>query len=117
MTLGTTRSVRATVKARMLGASLHITVECTRSDPRQSGFQIRNTLAHAEGMSVVFCRKSKVSRISKQRLWQTHGVETRITTQAEVRRWRGHTGHQPKVVTSVRHAVAPHWTNKSGVLM
>jgi hypothetical protein len=52
-------------------------------------------------MSVMFCRKQKVSRVSKWRLWWTDGTEARVTTQAEVRRPRGHAGHQPKEATSM----------------
>jgi hypothetical protein len=101
----------------LLEVNLCILTEGTRSNPRQSGFQIRNTLSHTEGMSAMFCRKSKVSRVSKQRLQWTDGREACITTQVEVRSQRGHAGYQPKVTASMRHAAMPPWTTKSGVLM
>jgi hypothetical protein len=78
--------------ASSIQGSLHVHME---------GFLIRNTLAHTEGMSAMFCRKPKVSRVSKQRLWWTDGAEAHVTMQAEVRSQRGHAGHQSKVAASV----------------
>jgi hypothetical protein len=80
-------------------------------------FQICNTLAHTEGISVVFCIKPKVSKVSKRRVWWTDGVEAHVTTQAEARSRRGHASHQPKVAMSVQHMAALHWPVKSGVLI
>jgi hypothetical protein len=82
----------------LLGVSLCIPMDGTHNDPCQLGFRIRNTLAHAEGMSIMFFRKPKVSRVFMRRLQTTHGME--------VIRPRGHAGHQPKVATSVRHTAA-----------
>jgi hypothetical protein len=108
-----------TFKGLLLGASLRLLMEGTRSDPRQSGFLIHNTLAHAEGVFAMSCRKPKVSRVSKWRLRWTGGTEAHGTAQAEVKSWRGHAGCQSKAVASVqvRHVATPHWTTKSDVSM
>jgi hypothetical protein len=69
----------------LLGASLHIPVEGTRSNPRQSGFWIPNMLNHAgEILIVVFCRKLKVSRASTRRLRWIDGATVHVTMRAEV---------------------------------
>jgi hypothetical protein len=58
-------NVLTSVESTMLGASLGLLIEGTHSDPCQSGFWIHNALAHTEGVSAMFCRKSKVLRVSK----------------------------------------------------
>jgi hypothetical protein len=57
-----------TFERLLLGVSLWILVEGTRSNPCQLGCRIRNAFAHAEGVSVMFCRRLKALRVSKQRL-------------------------------------------------
>jgi hypothetical protein len=42
-------------------------------------------------------------------------TEARVIAQVEARSWRRHAGYQPKVAASARHAVARHWSVKSGV--
>jgi hypothetical protein len=85
----------------LLGPSLRVLAEGTRSDPCQSGLQISNALAHIEGISAVFCRKPKVSRASTRRLRWTDGTEACVTAQAEARsRRRRRASGQPKVAAS-----------------
>jgi hypothetical protein len=85
--------------------------------PRQSGFWISNTLDHAEGIPIVFCRKLKVSEASTRRLRWTNDVEACVTTRVEARSRRWCPSHQLKVAAPVRHAVALHCLAKSGAVM
>jgi hypothetical protein len=98
-----------TSKGLLLGVSLHILAEGTRSNPRQLGFQIPDTIDHAKGILIVFCRKSKVPGASTRRLRWVDGAKARR------RRWRAN--HQPKVVVPVQHVVAPYWPTKGDALM
>jgi hypothetical protein len=106
-----------------VGVSLRILTEGTLNDPYQSGFLIPSTLDHAEGILVVFCRKSKVPEASTRRLrWvdgaeaRFDGMEARIITWAEVRRWRWHANHQLKVAMHVRHVTALRWPAKGSAI-
>jgi hypothetical protein len=57
-----------TFEGLLLGVSLRILTEGIRSDPRQLGFQIPNTLDYVEEILIVFYRKSKVSDVSTLRV-------------------------------------------------
>jgi hypothetical protein len=78
-----------TFEGLLLGVSIRMLAEGTHSEPRQSGFWIHNALTHAMGVSALFCRRLKASRVSKRRLQWINGTKACRTTQAKVRCRRG----------------------------
>jgi hypothetical protein len=57
-----------TSEGLLLGASLHVITECTRSDPCRSCSRIPNIFDYAKDMVVMICRELKVPASSMRRL-------------------------------------------------
>jgi hypothetical protein len=99
-----------TSEGLLLVVSLCILTECTCSDARQLGFWIANTLGHAKGIFVVFCRKLKVFGASTWRLRWINGAEAHVTTRADAESWRLCATHQLMVAHPCdmrQHAIGP----------
>jgi hypothetical protein len=76
-------------------------VKAMDNNPRQLSFQIQNTPTYTKGAFSMFCRKPKMSEVSKRRLWWTSGTEVRKIMRSEATSRVGRASYQTKIVASV----------------
>jgi hypothetical protein len=87
-------------KGLLLGASLHLRVKATSSNPRWLGLRIYNTFAHQKGGSIVFCREQRTLEVSERRFRWADGMKALGVKRAEVTHQRRLVGHQLKFTAS-----------------